>query len=94
MDLKRMMEKSIFSADDDRPLGPLDFGDQHPCDKTEFTAPAGWRGTPMEMVCDAFGVKSPWSSRESERRELARRKKASRRRKDKAEKAARRKNRR
>lgn len=95
MDLNRMMEKSIFATDaDDEPLGPLDFGDPPKSNKTEFAVPAGWRGTPMEMVSDAFGSKSPWRSSESERRYLKRRKKAISRRKDKAAKAARRKNRR
>jgi hypothetical protein len=57
-------------------------------------APADWQGTPMEMAADAFGMKSPWRSRDAERRGLARRKKARNRRKDKAAKATRKRNRR
>lgn len=28
------------------------------------TASSGWYGTPMEMVADAFGMKSPWRNRD------------------------------
>jgi hypothetical protein len=94
MDLSKMHEKSLLDDLVDAPLDRLGLGDPPPSNKTEFTAPAGWYGTPMEMVADAFGMKSPWRSREYERRELARRKKARSRRKDKAAKAARRRNRR
>jgi hypothetical protein len=94
MDLSKMHGKSPLDDIVDEPLGRLDFGDRPPSNKTEFTAPPEWFGTPMEMVADAFGMKSPWRSREYERRELARRKKARSRRKDKAAKAARRRNRR
>lgn len=95
MDTTKTYENSILATEvGDAPLDRLGLGDPPPSNNTEFTAPAEWYGTPMEMVADAFGVKSPWRSREYERRELARRKKACRRRKDKAAKAARRRNRR
>lgn len=93
MDLSKMHEKSLLDDLADEPLDRIGLGDPPPSNKTEFTAPAEWFGTPMEMVADAFGMKSPWRSREYERRELARRKKARSRRKDKAAKAARRRNR-
>lgn len=94
MDLSKMHEKSLLDDLADEPLDRIGLGDPPPSNKTEFTAPSEWFGTPMEMVADAFGLKSPWRSREYERRELARRKKARSRRKDKAAKAARRRNRR
>ena len=75
-------------------LDLLNPGDRPVHANAEFTAPAKWLGTPMEMVADAFGMKSPWRSRERERQRLARGKKARNRRRDKAAKAARRRNRR
>lgn len=91
MDLTKLhVELPFYEA----PLDIIGLGDPPPSNNTEFTAPSEWFGTPMEMVADAFGVKSPWRSRESERKELARRKKARNRRRDKAAKAARRRNRR
>jgi hypothetical protein len=33
-----------------------------------MTAPSGWYGTPMETVADAFGMKSPWRTRDAGRK--------------------------
>ena len=36
--------------------------------QSNMTAPSGWFGTPMEMVADTFGMKSPWRNRMANRK--------------------------
>lgn len=61
---------------------------------TRETAPRDWLGTPMEMVADVFGMKSPWRNGQANRAAHKHKVQERRNRRNKLAKQARRRNRR
>ena len=81
----------------------IDAGHEPSPDKTnatlsipssDTTAPRDWLGTPMEMVADVFGMKSPWRNDQANRAAHRSKVQARRDRRNKLAKQARRRNRR
>ena len=62
--------------------------------QSNMTAPPEWFGTPMEMVADAFGMKSPWRNRTANRKAHKRNAAKRRARRNELAKASRKRNRR
>ena len=83
-------------------MGPCDPGPCPSLDISQFpdmpvsqaSAPPDWRGTPMEMVADAFGMDSPWRRGQRNRDTHKRKTQERRNRRNKAANKARKRNRR
>lgn len=66
---------------------------EYPPPTASTTAPANWHGTPMEMVADAVGMRSPWRNEMDNRKAHDRKVAAQRARHRKLAKASRKRNR-
>jgi len=78
---------------DPGPCPSLDISQFQDMPVSQASAPPDWRGTPMEMVADAFGMDSPWKHGQRNRDMHKRKTQERRNRRNKAAKKARRRNR-